>query len=75
MGLARDTTEHGGDTMGVAIGDYDRNGILDLVSTNIDEHPTLLFQCRPGPVCVDSRTSRVSLDAMRSQRITDHVGE
>lgn len=63
MGLARDATEHGGDTMGVAIGDYDRDGYLDLASTNIDERATLLFRCRAGPSCVDARQEGIDLDA------------
>lgn len=63
MGLAWDATEHGGDTMGVAIGDYDRDGIFDLASTNIDERPTLLFRCRAGLSCVDARQEGISLDA------------
>lgn len=51
FGLATDAVGNAGCTMGVSVGDYDGDGVLDLASTNFEQEPTLLFHCKPGPVC------------------------
>jgi hypothetical protein len=63
VGLARDAVGYGGDTMGVAVGDYDRDGILDLVATNFSGEPTVLFHCHADHVCVDSHLEGKDLDS------------
>lgn len=57
MGLAFGNDGQSGCTMGASVGDYDLDGRLDLVSTNFQYLPTLLFDCQPGPACFDNRVA------------------
>jgi hypothetical protein len=63
LGLAWDATGSGSYTMGVAVADYNRDGVLDLVSTNFEGLPTLLYPCHQGPVCVDSHLEGMDIDS------------
>jgi enediyne biosynthesis protein E4 len=40
----------GTDTMGVDVGDYDGDGVPDLITTDFKHKPTRLFHCFPAPL-------------------------
>jgi hypothetical protein len=67
LGLAwNGTGTNSGSTMGVTIGDYDRNGVLDVASSNFEGDPALLFKCDEGPTCFDAALSGNDLGATRN---------
>lgn len=40
----------GTDTMGIDVGDYDGDGVPDLITTDFKHKPTRLFHCFPSPL-------------------------
>jgi hypothetical protein len=64
IGIAVDGAGFGGDTMGVAIGDYDRDGVFDMAVSNFEGQRAVVFHCRdPGPICVDTALEGDGLDS------------
>jgi hypothetical protein len=52
-GLSTNGRGHGMDTMGIAIGDVDGRGTLDLAVSDFTGTPTALFLCDEGGLCAD----------------------
>jgi hypothetical protein len=52
-GLATNGRGHGMDTMGVAVGDVDGSGTLDLAVSDFTGMPTALFLCDERRLCAD----------------------
>ncbi|MEK6608376.1 MAG: CRTAC1 family protein [Myxococcota bacterium] len=49
MGLAYDSTGDSADTMGVDVGDYDRDGCLDVAITNLSNRHAFIYDCDCSP--------------------------
>lgn len=52
-GLATDGSGHGVNTMGIAIGDVDGDGILDVTQSAYSSQPTPIWICGTDGFCVD----------------------